>query len=83
VKERPANEWDSIPEGVRVLRHYRSGPDLVECSHGESHRYHHIGVERCAVCRGDEFTTSNFTRPVKIAVRLTKEALEPVQGALF
>lgn len=76
--------WDSLRDGVEFLRHYSHGIDMVQCTHAEAHRHERSsGAVACRVCKGDEFTTANFTRPVKMQVKLTASAREPMQATLF
>lgn len=75
--------WESLPDGVVFVTHYAHGPDLVECQHPQIRRVTTIfKTELCAICKGDEFTTANFVRPVKMLVRLPESARSK-QASLF
>lgn len=77
-------QWESMPSCVEFAKHYANGTDLVLCTHGATSQVTRPnGTLACSVCHGDEFTTSNFTRPVRMLVRLTAEARKPTQVALF
>jgi hypothetical protein len=57
-----------IPEGVRVLKTYRSGLSLLECDHDKSER----GEKDCGVCRADARSTQGYTLPVKLLREIPK-----------
>jgi cytochrome c553 len=77
--------WEALPSGVVFVKHYAHGPDLVECTHAMEYRdVRAPGIAVCRLCHGDEFTTSEFTRPVKKLVRIAPKLREtPAQAALF
>lgn len=87
--------WEELPTGVRFVKHYQHGVDLVECTHDGEHQYRTpSGTLTCRCCMGDEFTTSEFANPVKKIVKLapklrvdglvgTPMPPSPVQEALF
>lgn len=76
----PREKWsppllDPVPPGITVVRTYRNGHSLVECSHHENDRMivktRNVGPTfggprtMCGRCKGDTHTTEDFTLPVK------------------
>jgi hypothetical protein len=64
--------FDQLPAGVQPIKDYPSlDATLVQCTHA------HPGPDRCAVCKGDAYTTGGYTRPVKASYRLNPRNLHP------